>query len=151
MKLYNTGTEMFCFEHGGRSFFLYPKFGTFERKREAYQVEIPDAKKGKITFTRYRDIWVKTSDEGSNSNFVEGEREHIVVGLKKARELGREDIKHEDEVVKMEIDRVAAIEAKMKEKEKDLAEQEKALAVKLATLKKVEEEAVSRAASKHAR
>lgn len=149
MKLYNTGTEMFCFEHGGHSFFVYPKFGTFERKRESYQVEIPDSKKGKIVFTRQRDVWAKTSEEGVNRNYVEGSTDQIRKGYSLARQDGREDIKLEDDVIKAEMDRVAALESKMKEKEKELKEQENALAVKLATLKKVEEEAISRAASKH--
>ena len=142
MKLYNTGTEIFSFTHGGIEYTILPKLGTFVRGKEKYVVE------GLRDMVRFKDVWVKESDEGVNSNFVEAPTEHAARGLALANQTGREDIKHEGEVVKAETDRVAALEAKAKAREEEISKAEQEINVKLAMLKKVEEQVAAKSHSK---
>jgi membrane-bound ClpP family serine protease len=149
MRIYNTGTEVFEFTHGGMLITLLPKYGTFERKKESYEAEIQGNKGRMGKVTRFKDIWVKTSDEGINTNYKELRKDYAEVCMKEASKLSRSDIKQENEVIKAEMDKVAAVEKKVKEKEAELAKQEQELNLKMAMLKKVEEEAISKAAAKH--
>lgn len=151
MKIYNIGTDVFEFQHSGGTFQIFPKEGTFERQKEAYTVDIPHSRGGVTSLKRFRDKWVKLSEEGTNSNFVEVPGpEFFDAAMRRAAAVGAEHlIKKESEIIKKENDRVAAIELKNKKLEAELAKQEQELNLKMAMLKKVEEEAISKAASKH--
>ena len=151
MKIYNIGTEVFEFQHGGGAFQIFPREGTFERQKESYTVEIAHARGGTTSLKRFRDVWVKISDEGTNSNFVEvPSAEFFDAAMRRAIATGMEQlIKKESEIIKKENDRVAAIELKNKKLEAELAKQEQELNLKMAMLKKVEEEAISKAAARH--
>lgn len=149
MRIYNTGTEVFHFEHGGMTHVLLPKYGTYAKVRKPHEVEIIGNKGRSAKVIRHVDAWEKTSDEGINTNYKELRKDYAEVCMKVAAAAERADIKQENEVVKAELDKVAAVEKKVREKEAELAKQEQELNLKMAMLKKVEEEAINKAASKH--
>lgn len=149
MRIYNMGTEVFEFTHGGVVNTILPKFGTFERQKEKYAVSLKFTTDPSKNITRTRDVWVKISDEGHNSNFKDFRPNEGKMALKIAEDRGIEYIKAENHVIKAEMDKVALVEKKVKEKEAELAKQEQELNLKMAMLKKVEEEAISKAAAKH--
>lgn len=140
---------MFEFTHGGMLHTLLPKYGTFVKKKVPYETEIIGNKGRTAKITRFIDTWEKTSDEGINSNWKEFRKDYADVCMKVAAVQERSDIKLENEVIKAEMDKVAAVEKKVKEKEAELIKQEQELNLKMAMLKKVEEEAISKAAAKH--
>jgi hypothetical protein len=149
MKIYNVGSEVFTFIHGGTTFVLLPKEGTFERQKEFYDVETTSAKGNVHKMKRFIEVWKKVSDEGTNNNFVDlPAAEFVSACFKKAEKEGYSNfLKRESEIIKLEQDRVAAIEKRAKLLEKELEEKEHEMRVKLATLERVEKEAFSKTAS----
>lgn len=150
IKLYNTGTEVFEFTYGGNIYTLLPKHGTYRREKEPYEVIIPGLKgKRDVTMKRTRDVWVKVSDEGRNSNWAEMPEEAVPVARKLADSQGiLEHIQRESVVLKAEEDKIEALEARVKEKEEELKRAEKENAMKLAMLQKIEQEAVKKVAAR---
>jgi hypothetical protein len=149
MRVYNMGTEVFEFTDGGVVHTILPKFGSFKRQKEAYTVSLKFTTDPSKTITRYKDVWVKVSDEGHNSNYKDLKQLAGDKALRVAADRELDYIKPENAVVKAEMDKVAIVEKKVKEKEAELVKQEQELNLKMAMLKKVEEEAISKAAAKH--
>ena len=150
MKVYNMGSEVFEFTHAGVLFVILPKEGKFERVRQPYKVETQGAKGNTHIMTRHIDVWKKTADSGTNSNFVEVTQEGLRACMRAAEAQGLLDsIKKEAEVMKIEQDRVAEIEKRSKRLAEELAEKEQEMKIKLATLERVEKEAFSKATNKY--
>jgi len=150
MKMFNVGDRVFTFIHGGTTFTILPKNGHFVKERAYYDVETVSGKGTVHKLKRFNEVWVKKSDEGINSNYVElPSTEYVSACMKRAEAEGfTEFLKKEEDMRKAEQERIAELERINRARESELRQKDQELQLKLAMLKKVEEEAISAAAKR---